>query len=611
MPPVTVTVVTETGDPYPGLQVYSFDGEIYTGVAGVSDVNGEVIFTLPEGAYRFRADYNGSPFWSDEVNHCTVPSCSSASVEISEGLEIYQVTIDYTYDLLNRLIAADYDDGTFFHYTYDAIGNRLTQETLAKTNTYNYDTANRLIEVDGQPYTWDNNGNLLSNGVRDYSYNYANKLINVSMEGADYSYAYNGMGDRLQQVVDGNVTNYSLDINRSLPQVLMDDSYIYLYGNGDRISQKSSSSIDFFVGDVLGSVRQLSDISGNVTLALAYQPFGEVYSIKGKLGSSYGYAGEWTDQTGLIHLRARYYNPSDGRFLTKDIWQGSIWQPISNNPWLYVNSNPINYIDPSGYQGDDPVGTPEPPGPTVTPEPPGPTVTPEPDRPPTPEIPEVPPEPVKITTWRNMSLNELISYQQNQGPTNHCALYSISTAFNLLYGLNTTGQDIVDVIKPGGLLKYYYCPDGGCVQPHQQARIVNNLSSTILKMKRNLPSAKVKHMSNPALLNALSNPNQLVIMTFNTNSLNPISGHAVLLVAHKTDKQDVNDDGFGFLNSGWGRRQGRLFWQSHDQMRVNRQSPLLFGNGFPISPFSGHFVEISLNGRNKEPICPVYPDPLQ
>ena len=51
-------------------------------------------------------------------------------------------SITYTYDPLYRLTAADYDDGTYFHYTYDPVGNRLTETILGGTTTYVYDDAN-------------------------------------------------------------------------------------------------------------------------------------------------------------------------------------------------------------------------------------------------------------------------------------------------------------------------------------------------------------------------------------------------------------------------------------------------------------------------------------
>jgi hypothetical protein len=54
-----------------------------------------------------------------------VPGCTEAGVAIPGGLGFEEVTIDYTYDPLNRLTAAGYSDGTYFHYQYVAVGNRL------------------------------------------------------------------------------------------------------------------------------------------------------------------------------------------------------------------------------------------------------------------------------------------------------------------------------------------------------------------------------------------------------------------------------------------------------------------------------------------------------
>ena len=59
------------------------DGSTYTGYNGTTDVNGEVVLTLPQGDYRFRSDLNGSHFWSGEANHCAIPGCESATVVVT------------------------------------------------------------------------------------------------------------------------------------------------------------------------------------------------------------------------------------------------------------------------------------------------------------------------------------------------------------------------------------------------------------------------------------------------------------------------------------------------------------------------------------------------
>jgi RHS repeat-associated protein len=261
-------------------------------------------------------------------------------------------TITYTYDPLYRLTQASYNDGTYFKYTYDAVGNRLTEETAWVTvNSYVYDPANRLVSMDGIPYTWDNNGNLLSDGIYTYAYDHANRLTAVSGLLSTVSYRYNGTGDRLQQTVNSVTTSYTLDLAAGLTQVLANGTQTYLYGVG-RVAQYRLEGVDYFLGDALGSVRQLVDGNGAVTLAKSYQPYGEVYSSTGSGASNYGFTNEYTSQ-GLIYLRARWYAPKSGRFVNKDTWGGEVTIPMSYNAWLYVYGNPASQTDPTGWYGGD------------------------------------------------------------------------------------------------------------------------------------------------------------------------------------------------------------------------------------------------------------------
>lgn len=121
--------------------------------------------------------------------------------------------ITYTYDPLDRLIAADYSDGSYFYYEYVAVGNRLSEETTSGITYYEYDEANWLIEVWGQgyaEYTWDDNGILLDDNLYSYTYDHVNRLVGVNGEGLSISYGYNGLGDRLQQTMNSITTEYVL-----------------------------------------------------------------------------------------------------------------------------------------------------------------------------------------------------------------------------------------------------------------------------------------------------------------------------------------------------------------------------------------------------------------
>ncbi len=258
------------------------------------------------------------------------------------------VTITYEYDPLYRLTEANYSTGDYYHYTYDAVGNRTSQTTQLAVTSYQYDVANLLTSVNGVNYTWDNNGNLLNDGVNTYAYDSANRLISMSNQSTVNSYQYNGLGDRLTQSVNGSTTTYALDINSSLPEVLSDGQFTYLYGL-DNIAQVNAGGTQYFLGDALNSTRQLTNASAQITLAHSYDPFGSVSFSAGNGQSVYGYTSEQSDPSGLMYLRARYYNPDTGRFTSRDTWEGNDNIPMSFNLWNYVQSNPVNYTDPSGH----------------------------------------------------------------------------------------------------------------------------------------------------------------------------------------------------------------------------------------------------------------------
>ena len=157
-----------------------------------------------------------------------------SSARHDETCQVYgSTTITYIYDPLQRVKEANYSNGDYYHYTYDAVGNRLTQNKsiigLLTTDTYVYDNANRIASANGVNYNYDANGNLLNDGTNAYAYDSANRL--KSLNGTT-TYSYNGLGDRLMQ----NGIHYTLDLNTGLTQVLSDGTNSYLYGNG-RISQ--------------------------------------------------------------------------------------------------------------------------------------------------------------------------------------------------------------------------------------------------------------------------------------------------------------------------------------------------------------------------------------
>lgn len=129
-----------------------------------------------------------TPYPTFAPTNTPVPSITPTPTQIVASE--YRTTIEYAYDPLYRLTSANYTGAytSTFTYAYDSVGNRLTQTIDGVVTNYAYDNANRLTNVNGQAYTWDNNGNLLNDGVviprlrsgQAPTYNQANRLVSVT-----------------------------------------------------------------------------------------------------------------------------------------------------------------------------------------------------------------------------------------------------------------------------------------------------------------------------------------------------------------------------------------------------------------------------------------------
>jgi RHS repeat-associated protein len=96
-------------------------------------------------------------------------------------------------------------------------------------------------------------------------------------------------------------------------------------------------------------VRLLTDELGAVTDTYEYGGYGEVLRATGTTENPYLYRGEsWDAELGLQYLRARYYEPETGRFLSTDPFEGMVERPVSRHRYLYGNANPVVFEDPSG-----------------------------------------------------------------------------------------------------------------------------------------------------------------------------------------------------------------------------------------------------------------------
>ena len=93
-----------------------------------------------------------------------------------------------------------------------------------------------------------------------------------------------------------------------------------------------------------------SNSSGALTDTYTYTPYGKLSSHEGTSENSFLFTGEQYDpEAGLYYLRARYYSPELARFLSRDTFEGTLTDPLSQNRYLYARGNPAVYVDPSGH----------------------------------------------------------------------------------------------------------------------------------------------------------------------------------------------------------------------------------------------------------------------
>lgn len=151
---------------------------------------------------------------------------------------------------------------------------------------------------------------------------------------------------RLSTTTGVETQHFSWDRNGPVPLLLTDGSTRYIYGPGGiPIEQVTAGgATTYYHHDQLGSTRMLTDSSGKVTGTFSYTPYGAPAGSTGEQTTPLGYAGQYTDPvSGLQYLRARYYDPATGQFISRDPLNA-----VTRSPYGYVANNPLNGSDPTG-----------------------------------------------------------------------------------------------------------------------------------------------------------------------------------------------------------------------------------------------------------------------
>ena len=151
----------------------------------------------------------------------------------------------------------------------------------------------------------------------------------------------------MTRTVGSTTTDFLWDTNASLPLLLDDGTYSYIYGPSSAPIAEindSTGTVHYLTDDLIGSTRLITSSTGTVDGVNLYDEYGNIEQQTGTATSPMGYSGNWTDpDTGLVYLRARDYDPATAQFLTVDPLVDTTRQP-----YAYVADNPLTQTDPSG-----------------------------------------------------------------------------------------------------------------------------------------------------------------------------------------------------------------------------------------------------------------------
>ena len=269
----------------------------------------------------------------------------------------------YVYDNANRLIAlenrrSDRSAIATYQFTLDANGNRvgivqdepLQPSLKPRKSEFTYNAQrNRLERAASSTYQYDAEGQLFSRDTFGYQFDAAHRLVNVSGPGSSTQYSYDGEDNRVQAIRDGSATRYVYDLHGDLlAETAGDITRYYIHGLGllAMITQGGQTYCYHYNG--IGSTVALTDGNQSIVNRYAYTPFGLIADEREQFPHPFKYVGNsgvMTEPTGLYYMRARYYDPQVGRFISEDPMGVS---SSDVNLYAYVGNNPVNSIDPSG-----------------------------------------------------------------------------------------------------------------------------------------------------------------------------------------------------------------------------------------------------------------------
>jgi RHS repeat-associated protein len=245
-------------------------------------------------------------------------------------------------------------------YLYDNNGNQLRTK-VSFVLPYN---SGKRQAIDGSLFGDDVTGDIsaLIESVSN-TFDGFNRLVKTEkVKGGNRStvtFVYDGNDLRTQKIVrsseDGyaeKITNYIYDRQYVILETDAANAAAVRYVHGINYVARidAANKLSYYLFNGHGDVVQTVSEAGEVENQYDYDIFGNPTLTIEMYAASIRYAGEFFDtETGLYYLRARYYDPYIGRFISEDTYEGKIHDPLSLNRYTYAHNDPIMYVDPTGH----------------------------------------------------------------------------------------------------------------------------------------------------------------------------------------------------------------------------------------------------------------------
>jgi RHS repeat-associated protein len=263
----------------------------------------------------------------------------------------------YYYDNVYQLTRVDYPNVAPFNaeidsWTYDAIGNRLTNTVNGATTNYTYQKIGtnpnnwqRLTSDGTSAYTYDANGSTATKTGSTFGWDYENRMTSISgTPNASYGYDYSGR--RGSKTVAGTATSYLYDGLNLVSETSGSTTY-HLFGPGidEPLASSRAGSLVYEAVDALGTVALTRDPAGAAQNSYVFDAWGVSRSVTEAFPQPFRYTARETGDTAeVLFYRGRYYAPATGRFLSED----ALRLRATPNFYEYADNRPVSRIDALG-----------------------------------------------------------------------------------------------------------------------------------------------------------------------------------------------------------------------------------------------------------------------